>query len=93
MAQIFLEYINELNKVEPIENFYSKDLLLQPNKQVNLKMVELFFMKYFSSINLSKLENLKLRASVIDLRLRLAINSGKTEDAKRFYLEHFEYIQ
>lgn len=56
-------------------------------------MVELFFMKYFSGINLGKLENFKLRASIIDLRIRLAIHTGRTEDAKKFYLEHLDFIE
>jgi hypothetical protein len=41
-------------------------------------MVELFFMKYFNTIKLNELKNVKLRSSIIDLRIRFAINSGKT---------------
>jgi hypothetical protein len=48
-----------------------------PYKQLNLKMVELFFMKYLTGINLSELKNKKLRSSIIDLKIRLSINTNK----------------
>lgn len=79
LAQIFLEYINELNKLQPLENYFSKDLVISHHKELNLKMVELFMMKYLSSINFGKLTNQKLKHSIIDLRIRLAINSNKIE--------------
>lgn len=56
-------------------------------------MVEMFFMKYFSTINLAKLKNLKLKSSIIDLRIRLAIHSGNDANAKKFYLENVEDIK
>lgn len=40
-------------------------------------MVELFLMKYLSGINLSELKNKKLIHSIIDLKIRLAINANK----------------
>lgn len=50
------------------------------NKNLTLKMVELFFMKYLASVSdLSKVANKKLRQSIIDLKIRLSINGNKIE--------------
>jgi len=46
-------------------------------KDINLKMVELFFMKFMSGIKMEELKNSKLKGSIIDLKIRLALNSGK----------------
>lgn len=56
-------------------------------------MIELFFNKYLTGINLSKLSNSKLKHSIIDLKIRLAIHSNKIEDAKKTYLENPSDIQ
>ena len=86
MAQIYLEYVNELNKFRPVEDYYARNLKIEPIKELNLKMIELFFNKYLTGINLSKLSNLKLKHSIIDLKIRLAIHSNKIDDAKKTYL-------
>lgn len=69
--------MNELNKLQPLENYFAKDLMISHHKELNLKMVELFTMKYLSGINFGKLANQKLKHSIIDFRIRLAINSNK----------------
>lgn len=88
-----------LKQVEHFGIFcYSRDPVIKEYENVNLKMVSMFLNKFLSTFNLKETfennaqgfaKHKKLKMSLADLLIKIAIHEGNSETARVLFTEWF----